>query len=347
MCKILILIAFLQCTQKDISLQSLAPDILKINSIYCDSNFYHYNQGSYEASKTLRVIHCADNNKRFLETIHGKEAFYLPLLDPSYNTIWVNKEREIFLYNFNRIGIYHTNPSQSEFSNLVYGNCIGWRPPGELFISETMDQIPPSIFDIKNNIASEYSLTIVQEAGTVKNMYKSSNKNKTDTLIFDPDFNFALVERTIVRGNFTYIYKNSNFKLIGKKFWLPVKCTRDIFKNKILTENFSLDVNELRVNTDVDPAIFEPKLPHGSLIFTDKTKLLFSIQGGKETLDSWAGYLAFIKNRDNHSFYDIAIYSCLVLLAFYLILKCSSIFFSLFNSLFFNRHDINTKTNWS
>jgi hypothetical protein len=101
----------------------------RIERLLCDS--YMFNAVNGEPTDTLRTVHAAAFDRRFLETVHGADRAKPAWRDAFRKRAWVSPRRGAVLDVFRRSVSYWNSPPEVDFGNLLYGECVGWRQPRE------------------------------------------------------------------------------------------------------------------------------------------------------------------------------------------------------------------------
>jgi hypothetical protein len=116
-----------------------------------------------------------------------------------------------------------------------------------------------------------------------------------DTLWLAPQHGMALVRRemTDMTGQIQVVYENGDFRELEKDLWLPGNVSRVVWRRSgdqravgepRIWSQTSRTLVQLRVN-DLAPALFQCKLPPGTIVVDKDSKKWHQLPGGLEMLD--------------------------------------------------------------
>jgi hypothetical protein len=200
------------------------------------------------------------------------------------------------LNTFSRYGV-SWEPVERDFIPPRFGDCIGWRQPGEgrlrvqtagswFGLLDVIDETPADqirVHDAVQEVGGHRCRLVEVEGGR-------------DRLWFSPDLGYCLVRREWRPKSDTervFEYTNSDFKLVAPSVWLPHTCSCEVrpLGPQRKPQSYRLDVVRVAVNDDVPGDLFVPRFLAGSLVFGTSGVLEQAVPGGSELLDQWVAVL--------------------------------------------------------
>lgn len=266
----------------------------RIDRLLCDAYLYGPRDG--QPGKTLRVVHAAGQDRRFLEVIHGASPSLPAWHDPFRNRSWRDPQKAVMYKLFGRHA-YYWNPSEDDLDNLLYGKCIGWRQPGEVALRHLAAGRRLALIDVfARDQWSGLRLLPGPEvwAGLTCRIVVADGGR--DRLWICPDRGHALVHRVVQPGDANGMvgeFTCSDFGEVAPGLWLPKTCAC-VYRPAAgggPSRSFRLEVVRVLVNRDVPDEVFEPRFLPGTHVFGTSGALESSVPGGTDLFDLWVAEL--------------------------------------------------------
>lgn len=274
-----------------------AEALRKIERLLCDS--YMFNSVEGRPAGVLRTTHAAALDRRFLDTVHEAERGKPAWRDVSWKRAWVTPREGVMLDLFRRSADYWDAPPESDFGNLLYAECIGWRPSQEPRVRHLADGRRFSLIDVfSSDNASALKLdpkVDIWEGLACRVIVADGGR---DRIWICPDLGHAMIRRIWRAGEAGDIvaeYRNADFAEVESGLWLPRICECEFrYPPGIAraTHDFRLEVERVAVNDGVPDAVFVPHFPPGTRVYGADQRLRSSIPGGTDAMGLWAAVVA-------------------------------------------------------
>jgi hypothetical protein len=267
---------------------------MRINRLWCDA--YMFNTENGQPAQTLRVVHGVDQNRRYVEIIHDASPSILPWHDPFRNQTWTDKRKSVMFRLFER-NAYCWKSSERDFDNLLYGDCLGWRQPGEVALRYVLNGRRFALMDVFA-VDQRPILRLLPEPevwnGLACRVVVADGGR--DRLWICPDRGYALVHRIWQpsdKKGMVAEFTCSDFEQVTPGMWLPKTCGCEFrpLGEEGEPHSYRLEVEHVAVNDKVPDSLFEPQFLPGSHIFGTSGTLERSIPGGTDLLDLWVAVL--------------------------------------------------------
>lgn len=290
--------ALLASSRSSDSVDQLADAVIesqmRINRLLCDA--YMFNTENGQPGQTLHVVHAVDRDRRFVEMIHDASRSIPPWHDPFRNRSWRDMRKAVIFRLFGR-NAYYWEPSEKDFDNLLYGQCIGWRQPGEVALRYVFNGRRFALMDIFA-VDRRPTLQLLPEpeewSGLTCRVVIADGDR--DRLWICPERGYSLVHRVWQpsdKKEMVAEFNCSDFEQVTPGIWLPKTCGCEFrpLGEEGEPHSYRLEVEHVAVNGQVPDSLFEPQFLPGSHIFGTSGTLERSIPGGTDLLDLWVAVL--------------------------------------------------------
>lgn len=277
-------------------LQNVASGVVssqgQVERLFCDA--YMFNTRDGHKTETLRVVHAADRDRRFMEIIHNTSQSLPPWDDPYRNLSWCDLRKVVVYKPFGRHAFYR-EPSEALLNNLLYGRCIGWRQPGEIPLRHSgVGGRPFALLDVfADDQRSTLRLLAEPEVWDGLTCHVVIADGGRDRMWICPSLGYALVRRIWQSRAETGTVTEttcSEFEQVTPGLWLPKVCERQSRPGRgerASPSSFRLEVNRVAVNREVPDGVFEPQFLPGTHVFGTSGLLEKSVPGGTDLLELW------------------------------------------------------------
>lgn len=274
-----------------------AEALRKVERFLCDSYMFSADEGRPDA--VLRTTHAAALDRRFLDTVHDAERGRPAWRDVSWKRAWVTPREGVMLDLFPRSASYWDAPPESDFGNLLYAECVGWRQPQEPRVRYLVAGRRFALMDVfaDDRISALELEPVADDCGGLECRVIVADGGR-DRIWICPGLGYAMVRRVWQvddSGDVTAEYRNADFVEVGPGLWLPRTC-RCEFRyppgSTRAARDYRLEVERIAVNGGVPDAMFEPRFPPGTRVYGADRRLRSSIPGGTDAMDLWAAVVA-------------------------------------------------------